>query len=121
MLYDHIIAIQILFVPERNHWVATSYLQGEVQIYDSKLNGRLSAHLQEQLVQIYRPAIQNDGLIVTAVPVQQQTGSIDCGLFAIAFAYHAALGDNMRALSYSYEAALHSLPGIPAVRSISNF
>ena len=29
------------------------------------------------------------------MPVQQQTGGVACGLFAIAFAYHAALGENL--------------------------
>ena len=85
---------------ERNHWVATSYLEGEVQLYDSKFNGSLTASLKEQLVQIYRLAIKNDGLIVTSIPVQQQTGSVDCELFAVAFAYHAALGDNMRTVAF---------------------
>ena len=33
-------------------------------------------------------------------PVQQQNGSNDCGLFAIAFALHAALGDNVEELEF---------------------
>ena len=33
-------------------------------------------------------------LIVHIPPVQQQKGSSDCGAYAIAFAVHAALGDD---------------------------
>ena len=39
-------------------------------------------------------------LIVTSVPVQQQEGSTDCGLFAIANAFHAALGDSVSGLHF---------------------
>ena len=87
--------MQILFVTERQHWVATHYHNGEVNLYVSLSNGRLSPSLQEQLVQIYKPAIKKGGLLVTVMPVQQQTGSTDCGLFSIAYAYHAACGDNL--------------------------
>ena len=30
--------VQVLFVPERDHWVTTSYHEGEVRLYDSKFN-----------------------------------------------------------------------------------
>ena len=43
-------------------------------------------------------AANDSALIVTQYPVQQQSGSTDCGLFSIAFAYHAAIGDNLRTL-----------------------
>ena len=44
------IAIQILFVPERQHWVATAYHDGEVHIYDSCFPGYLCPSTEEQLV-----------------------------------------------------------------------
>ena len=39
---------------------------------------------------MYKCAANDSALIVTQYPVQQQSGSTDCGLFSIAFAYHAA-------------------------------
>ncbi|KAL5515133.1 hypothetical protein EMCRGX_G000258 [Ephydatia muelleri] len=84
--------VQVLFVPERDHWVTTSYHEGEVRLYDSKFNHVLSDSLKEQINIIYKEATQSNVLTVRAMPVQQQTGGVDCGLIAIAFAYHAALG-----------------------------
>ncbi len=34
------------------------------------------------------------------VPVQQQVGEIDCGVYSIAVAYNAALGKDLRVVSY---------------------
>jgi len=39
---------------------------------------------------------------VTAIPIQQQTpGSNNCGLFSIAAAYHAAKGDDVKAITFN--------------------
>ena len=40
---------------------------------------------------------------VTLIPVQQQEGSTDCGLFSIAAAYSAACGKNLRSITYDQE------------------
>ena len=37
--YTLIIAIQILYVPERQHWVGTSYMNAELKLYDSMFTG----------------------------------------------------------------------------------
>ena len=63
---------------------------------------------QIQLAQIYRVSIQEeedgDKFLTVKVPaVQQQTGKVDCGIFAIAFAYHAASGDNPAELQFQQE------------------
>ena len=44
------------------------------------------------LVCLYRPAVQDNSLIVTIMPSVQQRGSADCGLFAIGTAFQAASG-----------------------------
>ena len=67
-------AVQILFVPERKHWVTTAYHNGEVLLYDSLFPGYLTPSTEEQLVRIYRPAVKDSCLLVTAIPVQQQRG-----------------------------------------------
>ena len=84
--------MQILFERERNHLVTTSLHDGEVRLYDSCFHDqKLSASIEEQLLHIYKTSVQGHILPVTVIPVQHQTGSVDCGVFRIAFAYHAAL------------------------------
>ena len=41
------------------------------------------------------------GPVVT--PVQKQTGSVDCSAFSIAFAYYAALGENVGRATFVHE------------------
>ena len=78
-------------------------------MYDSKFNGgHLSTSLTHQLALVYRTLItvEEDGeevdphLVVHIPPVQQQKGSADCGLYAIAFAVHAACGDDVMNLEF---------------------
>ena len=72
--------------------MTSSYTGGEVSVYDSMAVGSLSNSLSVQLAELYRPAIQDGMLMVIIVPVQQQEGSVDCGLFSIANAYTLAVG-----------------------------
>ena len=102
--------VQILFERERNHWVTTSLHDGEVRLYDSCFHGhKLSASIEEQLVRIYKTSVRDRVLPVTVMPVQQQTGSVDCGVFSIAFAYHAALGENVGRTTFAQEEMRHHL------------
>ena len=45
----------------------------------------------------------NGNLLVAVVPVQQQTGSTECGVKAIANAYHAMCGDDLATVTFSEE------------------
>ena len=78
-------------------------------MYDSRFAvGPLSPSLQIQLAQIYRVSVQEeedvDKILTVKVPaVQQQTGKVDYGILAIAFAYHAASGDNPADLQFQQE------------------
>ena len=77
-------------------------------MYDSKFSGGdLDTSLMHQLALVYRALITveeggevDPHLIVHIPPVQQQKGSSDCGVYAIAFAVHAALGDDMKHLDF---------------------
>ena len=95
-----IIAIQILYVPERQYWVATSYIDAELKLYDSMFTGELTASLEEQLVRIYLPLAHDESLVITAVCVQQQGGGTDCGLFATAFALHTVMRKNFKTICF---------------------
>ena len=73
----------------------------DVYLFDSCFNGQLTASAELQIVQMYRPLISQQGLLVTVMPIQQQgPGSNNCGLFSIAAAYHAAKGDNIKTITF---------------------
>ena len=38
---------------------------------------------------------EDNGLVVSSMPMQHQSGSYDCGIFAIAAAFHVAACDDM--------------------------
>ena len=42
----------------------------------------------------------SNGLLIFSVPVQQQHGECDCGLFVIATALHVASGNNIEEVSF---------------------
>ena len=67
------------------HWVASSNIGGNVTLFDSMAGKQLTTSLEYQVAAIYKENIHNDVLTVTCVTVQQQDGSVDCGLFSIAF------------------------------------
>lgn len=78
------------------HWVTSSKSTNCITVYDSKFGGTpLSSSLQVQLALIYKTSIKATGdkksLAVEFPGVQQQLESKDCGVFAIAFAYHAGI------------------------------
>ena len=88
-----------------NHWVTSSRFGNEVAIYDSMFTGgELGSSLTHQLALLYRTCAKEDEgesvLVVSVVNVQQQVGVEDCGLFAIAFAVHAASGQNVEELEF---------------------
>lgn len=93
-------AIQIFYVEERDHWVATSYQNQIVKVFDSATTGRLAPSLERQLLECYRIAIKDRMLMVSLIPMQQQTNSIDCGIYSIAAAYNAALGKSMKSVTF---------------------
>ena len=102
ILYTYI-GVQILY-NGHYHWVATAFFKGSVYLYDSMAGDRLLSKVEEQLAMLYPDGARELGrqrsLIVTSVPVQQQEGSTDCGLFAIANAFHAAQGDSVSGLHF---------------------
>ena len=81
-----------MYDEERNHWLTTQYKDGRVKVYDSCFSGTLSPSVREMLVRLYRPALQENTLVCTVMPIMQPTGAIDCGLFAVGTAFQAAAG-----------------------------
>ena len=83
-----------------DHWVTSQLIGREVRVYNSLGADTLTSSMDEQLARIYKPFVANGGLLVSRMPVQQQKDGFDCGLFSIAFAYHAAAGDNVKRLNF---------------------
>ena len=98
--YIYSVGIQIHFTGQA-HWVTSAYIGGQIRLYDSCVTTTLTKSLNAQLKQIYRGIAEKNGyLIVNEMSVQQQENSYDCGLFAIAFAFHLAQGDEPSALNF---------------------
>ena len=84
------------------HWVATSYQNGEVRLFDSCYNGKIAPKVELQLCQLYKPLIDEDGLLVSVAALQQQSpGTLNCGPLSIAAAYHTAAGDEVGSLTFN--------------------
>ncbi|XP_078310197.1 uncharacterized protein LOC144618313 [Crassostrea virginica] len=64
------------------HWVTSIKLDGQIYVMDSLSNGKISPSLQIQLASMYGSDYHQ--LTVRIPQIQQQTNSVDCGLFAIA-------------------------------------
>ena len=83
-------SIQVHFVGG-NHWLVSSYSGSCVKIYDSLYYGTLKDDLQEQLRALYG---NEKSLEVKVQRVQQQQGSSDCGLFAMAYMFVLVSGSD---------------------------
>ena len=92
-------AVQILYVSERQHWLTVSYLNDDLQVYDSICGSKFTTSVELQIASNFASASQGDSLVATVVPVQQQLGEVECGLFAAGFAFHATKGDTLRRLA----------------------
>lgn len=96
------VPIQLCKFEERQHWITTALMHGKVCVFDSCFNGQLTASAELQIVQMYRPLIEENTLLVTVMPIQQQEpGFNSCRLFSIAAAYHAANGDSIKDITFS--------------------
>ena len=51
-----------------------------------------------QLAQIYKEVAKDRILEVDIVPVQQQKGAADCGVYSIANAFNASIGNNLETI-----------------------
>ena len=85
---------------ERQHWITTALIKGEVCVFDSCFNGKLTPSAELQVAQMYSPLVQSNSLLVTVILMQQQQGANNCALFSIAAAYHACKGEDLGKLTF---------------------
>ena len=77
------------------HWVMSCRLTpDEILLFDSlnKPVAKMTETLKRQLRLCYLNPDTKESIIVTRLEVQKQPGSVRCGLFALAFAYHISKG-----------------------------
>ena len=87
--------VQIHHDGDRVHWLTSTMQEGQVIVYDSKSCRGLSQDMEQQLKAIY------GGSRSVVIPhIAQQHGSKDCGLFAIAHAWHLAQDDKPQDLVF---------------------
>ena len=75
-----------------DHWVCSTSIDGFVRLYDSMRCKQLTSSMKVQLSQCYHTLVKNNLLEVELPPRQIQRGGVDCGVFAIAFAFELAAG-----------------------------
>jgi hypothetical protein len=92
-------SIQIHFTGQ-NHWVCSTSIGGYIRVYDSAGSTQLTSSMEVQLTDCYKSLISANKLEVELPPVQVQSGAVDCGLFAIAFAYDLAAGNDPSNVHY---------------------
>ena len=95
------IALQILY-DGHHHWVTIVYIKGVLRhYYDSVSRGRLTAMLKASITPLFGSISTVKVLAINCPSVQQQKGgSMNCGVFEIAYAYHAARGDDASTLKF---------------------
>ena len=76
--------VQFHFDSERKHWTTSTFSAGAIRYFDSLYPGGLSDEVKRQLKALYGHLMKTPKVMV--VRVQQQQGTVDCGLFAIAYA-----------------------------------
>jgi hypothetical protein len=103
IFHCYVSVVQMIFVAERHHWILTALLRGEIVLFDSFFSKLLPPTVEEQLLQLYSSWVKNNSLSVTILPMQQQrVGSVDCGVFTIAAAFHIAIGDDITTLTFDF-------------------
>lgn len=71
------------------HWLCVSKFgckKGEINYYDSLYGGVIANHVQKQIAKMLQE--DSDHITVHVKPVQQQTNTVNCSVFAIAFVTH---------------------------------
>ena len=80
------------------HWVTVANMddeknsRAECYLYDSLSSGKVSTDIAKQIAAF--SFCESAELLVNVMPVQQQGNSVDCGVFAIAFATSLSFGEN---------------------------
>ena len=96
-------AIQILY-NGHYHWVTVVCTEEKLYLCDSLASDKLTQTLEESIRVLFQNTSEDNVVTIHRLPVQQQKkGSMNCGIYAIAYAFHAANGDDLCLLSFEEE------------------
>ena len=92
--FDPVYAEFIQILHDKNHWVTTAVIGDDVIYADSLNRSAVSKTMARQMKQLYALKLNKSGqLNVAIVPCAKQPNAHDCGLYAAAFAFQLAAGD----------------------------
>ena len=90
--------IQILHCPANDHWLTFEVkFDEDIRVFDS-LYSNLSFEVKKQIASIIQS--KHGKLDLKIEKTQQQTNSVDCGIYAIAFATDLSYGYDPASLLY---------------------
>ena len=102
-MYDHFVPVKGKFVQvlnvNKNHWVCVAGEgNNEIHIYDSLLIriNKKSMHVKAKMLKY-----EDEVFLTKTVPVQKQSNSSDCRLFALAFAFDLANNLDPSVITYN--------------------
>ena len=96
-------AIQILY-NGHYHWVTVVCTEGKLYLCDSLASDKLTQTLEESIRVLFQNTSEDNVVTIHRLPVQQQKkGSMNCGIYAIAYAFYTANGDDLCLLSFEEE------------------
>jgi len=90
--FDRVCNDYVQIVHDRDHWVFTGCIHGEI-LYADSLNRGVSPFVRKQMHQLYAGyKAPNGQLCTTILPCTQQQNNSDCGVYAAAFAFEIVAG-----------------------------
>jgi len=93
-------SVLFLYAGSVNHWVCVSSNDSKtINLLDS-LNVKITRSLLLQIASVFKPDKAASKLYINRLCVHQQSGTLDCGLFAIAFAVEICRGNNPREVEF---------------------
>ena len=106
----------------RCHWITVSNIgcdPGHINVFDSIPTGYIPARTKEQLASILYS--QHPEFVLDFPAVQEQRGSNDCGVFALAFAASLCAGEDPTTISYVQHALREHLLHCLQAQEIQSF
>ena len=102
-MYDHFVPVKGKFVQvlnvNKNHWVCVAGEgSNEIHIYDYLL-----IKIDIKSMHVIAKMLKDEVFLTKTVPVQKQSNSSDCGLFALAFAFDLANNLDPSIITYNEE------------------
>ena len=92
-----------IFKGNSKHWVSTAVIKNTTVLLMDSLwtEDTLERSVELQIAQIYGPACaKENSLTIRKLAVQQQQGTHDCGLFAVAYATEVCFGKDPALVTY---------------------